>query len=136
MYLPNLIPLQLSPSKSSEDVIQLKPVEHHQTTYPSLKLTEPTAYPSSLTRGAEPLYPTNMKGIDHASSLKSLETTAYSVKTLEPLAYPATTTTSSSTSSAYPSTTSYHPSFPDSTPDSYFQPCQIFQVLHLCMSSN
>ena len=133
MYLPDFILLQLSPNKSSEEVIQLKPVvDQHQATYPSLKLTEPVAYSSSL-RGAEPLYPTNVKGIDHSSSLKSLETVAYStsVKTLEPLVYPATTTSSSSSSSTYPSTTSYHPSFPESTPDSYFQPCQIFQVLHL-----
>ena len=130
MNSPNFIFLQLSPNKSTEEVIQLKPVEPTYPSATSLKLVEP-AYPSSL-RGVEPLYPTNMKGIEpihHTSAMKSLETAAYSasVKTLEPLVYPTTTTSSSS---SYPSTTIYHPSFPDSTPDSYFQPCQIFQVVH------
>ena len=108
----------------------MKPVDPTYPSAASLKLVE-SAYPSSL-RGVEPLYPTNIKGVElvhHASSLKSLEAGTYSTsaKTLEPLVYPTTT---SSSSSSYPSTTSYHPSFPDSTPDSYFQPCQIFQVGH------
>ena len=125
----------MSPNKS-EEVIPLKPVDQQSTaSYPassigSLKLTEP-AYASL--RGTEPLYPTttNMKGIEpvhHTASLKSLETTAAyptsSLKTLEPMTHLSTT----SSSSSYPLTTNYHPNFPDSTPDSYFQPCQIFQV--------
>ena len=128
----------MSPNKS-EEVIPLKPVDQQSTaSYPassigSLKLNEP-AYASL--RGTEALYPTttNMKGIEpvhHTASLKSLETTAAyptsSLKTLEPMTHLATTSSSSS-SSSYPLTTNYHPNFPDSTPDSYFQPCQIFQV--------
>ena len=127
----------MSPNKS-EEVIPLKPIEGSTASYPassigSLKLTEP-AYASL--RGTEALYPTttNMKGIEpvhHTASLKSLETTAAyptsSLKTLEPMTHLATTSSSSS-SSSYPLTTNYHPNFPDSTPDSYFQPCQIFQV--------
>jgi len=127
---------QLSPNKS-EEVVPLKPVDQSTVSYPassigSLKLTEP-AYASL--RGTEALYSTttNMKGIEpvhHTASLKSLETTAAypssSLKTLEPMNHLATT--SSSSSSSYQLTTNYHPNFPDSTPDSYFQPCQIFQL--------
>ena len=128
----------MSPNKS-EEVVPLKPMDESTASYPansigSLKLNEP-AYASL--RGTEPLYPTttNMKGIEpvhHTASLKSLETTsaAYptsSLKTLEPMTHLATSSSSSS-SSSYPLTTNYHPNFPDSTPDSYFQPCQIFQV--------
>ena len=124
----------MSPNKS-EEVVPLKPIDQQSTaSYPassigSLKLNEP-AYASL--RGTEALYPTttNMKGIEpvhHTASLKSLETTAAyptsSLKTLEPMTHLATTS-----SSSYPLTTNYHPNFPDSTPDSYFQPCQIFQV--------
>ena len=121
---------QLSPNKPSEEVIQLKPVD--PATYPSsLKLVEP-AYASTL-RGSEPMYSTTMKGMEtsqNTSSMKSLEAAAYStsVKALEPLVY---TDTNTSSSSPYPPTTTYHPSFPDSNPDSYFQPCQIFQVEYL-----
>ena len=127
MFTKFYLLFQLSPNKSTEEVIQLKPVDPTYPSTGSLKLVE-SGYPSSL-RGLEPLYPTNMKGVEsvhHTSSLKSMETGVYStpVKTLEPLVYPTSTTSSSS----YPSTNSYHPSFPDSTPDSYFQPCQIFQV--------
>ena len=136
----------MSPNKS-EEVIPLKPVDHQSTaSYPassigSLKLTEP-AYASL--RGTEPLYPTttNMKGIEpvhHTASLKSLETTAAyptsSLKTLEPMTH-LSTSSSSSSSSSYPLTTNYHPNFPDSTPDSYFQPCQIFQVGRLFSNLN